>query len=80
MATASNNRLHRDEDGNYAVEDKDYPGHTVDALLEQGKVEEARAELERLILEGVESGDPVEMAPQKWRELRINLHRQAGIA
>ncbi|HXE08996.1 MAG TPA: hypothetical protein VN612_13935 [Acidobacteriaceae bacterium] len=32
------------------------PGHTVDELRAQGKAAEARAEFERLIQEGVESG------------------------
>jgi len=35
------------------------PGHTVDELRAQGKPEEARAEFERLIQEGLDSGvDP----------------------
>ena len=45
------------------------PGWTVDALLEDGKVEEARAELERLVLEGVDSGPTIEVKPQFWERL-----------
>jgi hypothetical protein len=56
------------------------PGYTVDALLEQGKVEEAREELERLCLEGVDSGEPVLMTPERWEEFRLELHRKAKLA
>ena len=34
------------------------PGYTVDRLIEQGKLDEARQELERLLLEGLDSGTP----------------------
>ena len=66
MATAPRNYLPLDDDGNYAPKDKDYPGYTVDALLAEGKVEEARTELERLVLEGVDSGPGIEVTPQYW--------------
>ena len=33
MATIPQNRLRIDDEGNYIVEDKDYPGYTVDVLL-----------------------------------------------
>ena len=45
-----------EEDFDFAADGAKLPGHTVDALLVQGKVEEARAELERLIQEGIDSG------------------------
>jgi len=59
-----------DSDGNYVLpSDHRLPGWTVDALLEQGKVEEARTELERLICEGVDSGPGIEVTPEFWEEL-----------
>jgi hypothetical protein len=41
------------------------PGWTVDALLEEGKIDEARAELENLIVAGVNSG-PVRTMDEEW--------------
>ena len=35
--------------------------------------------IEALALEGLASGEPVEMTAESWRELRLELHRQAGI-
>ncbi len=55
------------------------PGHTVDTLLEQDRLQEAREELQRLVVEGMESGDPVEATPEFWERLRADLHRQAGL-
>ena len=77
MATTLQNHLPIDDEGNYLVEDKDYPGHTVDVLLEQGKVEQARAEFERLVMEGVESGPGIEGTPEFWEEMRSELSRKA---
>jgi hypothetical protein len=77
MATIPQNRLRIDKDGNYVLNGKDYPGHTVDALLEQGKVEEARDEFERLILEGVDSGPGIEITPKFWDDLRVELKQRA---
>jgi hypothetical protein len=76
MATTPQNHLPIDDEGNYLVEDKDYPGHTVDVLLEQGKVEQARAEFERLVMEGVESGPGIEVTPEFWEEMRSELSRK----
>jgi len=56
------------------------PGHTVDALLASGDVEGAKAEFERLCLEGLDSGTPIPMTPEKWEALRRNLHRKAKLA
>jgi hypothetical protein len=50
---------------------------TVDVLLEQGKVEEARAEFERLILEGVDSGPAIEVTAQFWDDFRAELKQRA---
>jgi hypothetical protein len=69
-----------DSEGNYILpKDHKLLGWTVDALLEEGKVEEARAELERLVLEGVDSGPAIEATPEFWAELRAELHRDHGI-
>ena len=35
--------------------------------------------LEALALEGLDSGEFTEMTAASWRELRMELHRQAGI-
>jgi len=35
--------------------------------------------IEALAIEGIESGEPIEMTAESWRELRLELHRQAGI-
>jgi hypothetical protein len=45
------------------------PGYTVDALLDQGNVEEARTELERLLLEGIDSGPGIPVTPEFWEQL-----------
>jgi hypothetical protein len=79
MATQPQSRLRSDDAGNYVVQDKDSSGHTVDILLEQGKTEEARAEIERLCLEGLDSGDPVRMTTEKWEEFCVELHRKAKL-
>ncbi len=46
------------------------PGHTIDALLAGGKVEEARAELERLLQEGIDSGISNEPPDEMMKRLR----------
>jgi hypothetical protein len=76
MATIPQTRLRIDDDGNYLPVGKDYPGHTVDALLADGKIEEARAELERLILEGVDSGPGIEVTPEFWEDIRSEMERK----
>jgi antitoxin ParD1/3/4 len=48
-------------------------------LVRQDQKRRAKDELEQCILEGIDSGDYVEMTAETWRELRLNLHRQAGI-
>ena len=55
------------------------PGSRVDELLAVGDVEAARAEFERLCLEGLE-GDPVAMTPEAWEQFRQDLHRKAQLA
>ena len=48
-------------------------------LIRQDQKRRAKYELEQYILEGIDSGNYVEMTAETWRELRLNLHRQAGI-
>ena len=73
MATAPQvtKKLGLDSDGSYILpSDHRLPGWTIEALLAEGKVEEARAELERLILEGIDSEPKIEVTPQFWADLR----------
>jgi hypothetical protein len=55
-----------------------YPGDSVNRLLDQGDLAGAKAELERLILEGIDSGDTVEATPEFWADLKEKLHRDAA--
>ena len=48
-------------------------------LVRQDQKRRAKEELEQYILEGIDSGDYVEMTAETWGELRLNLHRQTGI-
>jgi len=52
------------------------PGSRVDELLAAGDIAGARAEFERLCLEGLE-GEPVAMTPEAWEQFRQELHRKA---
>lgn len=74
-------RMTYSPDGNLEVsQETNLPGDTVDAFLASGDVEGARAEFERLCLEGLDSGEPVAMTPERWEELRRDLHRKAKLA
>ena len=53
------------------------PGYTVDLLLAEGNIEGAKAELERLVLEGLNSDNPIEATPQFWDDMRKKLHLRA---
>ena len=46
-------------------------------LIEAGDVEGARAELERLTLEGLDSGPAVEVTPAFWTDFKEELRRTA---
>ncbi len=48
-------------------------------LVHQDQKRHAQQQLEAYVLEGVDSGDEIEMTAQSWRNLRLELHRQAGI-
>jgi antitoxin ParD1/3/4 len=49
-------------------------------LVRQDQRRRADEEVEAIVLSGIDSGDEVEMTTQAWREFRLELHRQAGIA
>lgn len=55
-----------------------HPGAIVDRLLEKGDTTGAKAELERLLLEGMSSGPAIEATPQFWADLRAKLHRETS--
>lgn len=48
-------------------------------LVRQAQQRRTDEMFDQLALEGMESGEPVEMTASSWRELRLELHRQAGI-
>jgi antitoxin ParD1/3/4 len=48
-------------------------------LVRQDQKRRAKEQLEALVVEGIDSGDPIEMTAQTWRDLRLELHKQAGI-
>ncbi len=78
---ATPSRITYSEDGQIQLPpDPNDPGYAVDALLAAGDIEGARAELERLALEGMDSGEAIEMTPEAWEEFRLQLHREAKIA
>jgi hypothetical protein len=54
------------------------PGYTVDALLAEGKVDEARDELERLLLKGLDSGNPRLMTEELLNEIIAKARAKAG--
>ncbi len=78
---ATPSRITYSEDGQIELPvDPDDPGYALDVLIREGKMEEARAELERLVLEGIDSGEPIEMTSDAWEEFRLQLHREAKLA
>ncbi len=68
MATAPRPQ-HLEEDFTFDAGKAKLPGYTVDALLAEGKIEEARAELERLVLEGIDSGPGMPMTNALFEEI-----------
>jgi hypothetical protein len=67
-----------EEDFDFDTSDAKLPGHTVDALLAQDKVEEARAELERLLLEGLDSGKGQPMTEELLQQIIAKARSRAG--
>ena len=53
------------------------PGYTVDVLLEQGDIPGAKAELERLLLAGMNPSNSVEATPEFFENARQKLRRKA---
>jgi antitoxin ParD1/3/4 len=52
----------------------------VRALIREDRKRRERERLEALLLEGLESGDPVEVTPEFWQELRAELIERHGKA
>ncbi len=52
------------------------PGYTVDILLERGDISGAKTELERLLLEGIDSGPAIEITPEYFRSMRERLRQR----
>ncbi len=50
-------------------QDSNDPAHVVRGLLANGKIDEARAELSRLLLEGIDSGPGIPATSEFWDEL-----------
>jgi Arc/MetJ-type ribon-helix-helix transcriptional regulator len=48
-------------------------------LVRQDQQRRTDEALDAIAEQGWESGEPVEMTADSWRELRLELHRQAGI-
>ena len=44
-------------------------------LIRDDQKRKARERLEELLLEGLESGDPIEITPEWWEEKRARLYR-----
>ncbi len=51
----------------------------IEALLSARDIDGARAEFERQCIASRDSGDPIQMTPETWEELRLELHREANI-
>jgi hypothetical protein len=82
MATipqVSKQTVEMDEDGNYILpDDPSMPGWSVNVLVAEGKMEEAREELFRLIDEGVDSGPGIEVTPQYFDDMLAEVKRRAA--
>jgi branched-subunit amino acid aminotransferase/4-amino-4-deoxychorismate lyase len=79
MATAAQPQF-EDEDGSVFTPKSGHtlPGHTVDALLAEGKAEEAGVELERLLQEGIDSGISNESSGEMMKRLRARATERAA--
>jgi hypothetical protein len=67
-----------EEDFDFDTSNSKLPGYTVDALLSQGKVDEARAELERLLQEGIDSGISPESPADMMKRIRAKVRTRAA--
>lgn len=56
------------------------PEQQLNSLLANEDLSGAQAELERLALEGLDSGEPVIMDAQAWERFRRDLARKASSA
>ncbi len=78
MATAPQPKWIDDED--YVKPGHKLPGHTIDALIEEGKLDEAREELENLMLAGVDSGPGRVVTEEYAEEMVARARLRAGQA
>ncbi len=67
---------YRDEE--FDTTNANLPGYTVDALLADGKVDEARKELERLLQKGIDSGLSPESPADMMERLRARVRARAA--
>jgi putative addiction module CopG family antidote len=65
--------LERVASGQYAS-----PSDYVSQLVQADQEQRARAELERLLKEGLESGPPILVTPEYWARLRRELAERAA--
>jgi len=54
------------------------PSGYIAALVEQARKQAAKAKLEALVLEGLESGVPIEVTPEYWERKRRSMEKRAG--
>jgi hypothetical protein len=67
---------YRDEE--FDTANAQLPGYTVDAFLAEGKVDKAREELERLLLKGLDSGNPCLMTDELLEEIVAKARARAA--
>lgn len=48
-------------------------------LVREARERAVEEHLEKLLLEGLDSGDPIEVTPEYWREKRAKLHVRRDI-
>ena len=60
-------------EGRYAT-----PSDYVRELLQEALEGAAEEHLEKLLLEGLESGEPIEVTPEFWQQLRAELVAKHG--
>ena len=52
------------------------PSEYIRQLIREDQKAMAKEQLEALLLEGLESGEPTEMTPQTWADIRKRLHQR----
>ena len=59
-----------------AQTDHSNPSDYIRALIRQDKKNQAQDRIEKLLLEGLNSGDLQEMTAKDWKEIRQEVHRR----